>query len=152
MPSSKLARYSIYTAGVLFALAVCAVFLLDLSWWYLPLAAALFVPTALALGFFAGFFIQDTETVQTAQIWTEETGALIPEHGDVIGIFQGTEIYEWVTLSKPDGSGNVRCLYVRTFNLEKREEFIPPEDVWFCLTTPGILYAAEPENDALPEF
>ena len=153
MSSSELARASIFAACFLLVLAVGSVLLLDLSWWYILLAAAMFVPTALGLGFLAGFLMDENETVQTAQVWTEESDILISEHGDVVGVFQGAEIYEWVTLVKPDGSGDVRCLYMRTFNLEKGEEFIPPEDVWCCVVPPGVLYAAEPEpeNDASVE-
>ena len=151
MSSSSLARYCIYIAVGLLVMSIGLVFAYELSWWFIGLACLLFVPTAMGLGFMAGFMIDKSETVQTAQVWTEETEILIGGHADeVVGVFQGTEIYEWVTLTKPDGTGDVRCFYMRTFNLEKGEEFIPPENVWFCLIPPGILYAAalEPECEA----
>ncbi len=154
MSSSDLARYCVLIAVGLLVIAVGTVFLFGLSLWYILLAAVLFVPTALGLGFMAGFLMDKTETVETAQVWTDETEILITSHSEeIVGIFQGTEIYEWVVLQKPDGSGEVTCKYQRTFNLDKGEEFLPPENVWFCLLPPGILYAAEPEpeNDASAE-
>jgi hypothetical protein len=148
MSSSSLAKYCIIIAVGLLVMSVGLVFAYDLSWWFIGLAGLLFVPVAMGLGFMAGFMIDKNETVPVAQVWTDETEILITSHSDeIVGIFQGTEIYEWVVLKKPDGSGEVTCKYLRTFNLDKGEEFLPPENVWFCLLPPGILYAADPEPE-----
>jgi hypothetical protein len=129
-------------------MSIGLVFAYELSWWFIGLACLLFVPTAMGLGFMAGFMIDKNETVQTARVWTNETEILIAEHStEIVGIFQDAEIFEWVLLEKPDGTGQVRCSYARTFNLDKGEEFIPPEGSWFCLLPPGILYVAAPEPE-----
>lgn len=148
LDTDKLAAYCFW-GGI-----CCAVLMTVAFWgsWFLIIFAwVMAFPIALMLGLVVGFVgsaIGFTIEKPDAKIWAEDTAELVAETStEIVGLFQGAQIFEWVKLKKPDGSGFEKCWYDRTINLDHQNfQFEPPAGVWFCVIPPGILYVARPEN------
>lgn len=145
--SSKMADRCIYTA-----LIVAALFTICFwgDWWIVACAWLLMYPLAMLLGLITGFVGSWLDwKVEHPQVWTDETDIVITERSEeIVGMFQDAIIHEWVILKRPDTGEPLKCLYKRSFDMSKSDfSFTPPENTWFCVLPPGILYvAAEPEN------
>lgn len=124
------------------------------SWWIVAGSWVAVFPFALLLGLVSGFVaaaMGATVEEDDPQVWAQETETLIVESStEIVGKFQDADIHEWVMLKRPDTGEHVRCMFERTIDMRRNDfEFEPPQNTWFCITPPGILYVAvHPENTA----
>lgn len=121
------------------------------NWLVVVLSWVVMIPFAMLLGLVSGFVGAALGAkVEDAKVWAQETETLIAESSpEIVGKFQDADIHEWVMLKRPDNGELVRCMFERTIDMRGDFEFQPPENTWFCVTPPGILYVAvQPENTA----
>lgn len=121
------------------------------NWWIVASSWIAMYPFAMLLGLVYGFTAQALgATIEDPKVWAQETEDLIVESSpEIVGKFQDADIHEWVMLKRPDNGELVRCMFERTIDMRGDFEFQPPENTWFCITPPGILYVAvHPENTA----
>lgn len=153
MDAEKMAEYCLITA-------VGAATMLTVMFWgtWLVVVGAwvLAFPFALLLGLISGFVghamgvqmrsADDGDIEDIAEVWTDETETMILERSaETIGTFQDAPIHEWVLLKRPDNNEPIRLVYSRVIDMRHGCTFEPPDEEWFCILPPGIMYT-EPEN------
>lgn len=159
MDAEKMAEYCLIAA------VGAATMLTVMFWgtWLVVIGAwVLAFPFALLLGLISGFVghamgVQmhstdddDGDIEDIAQVWTDEAGSMILERSvETIGTFQDAPIHEWVLLKRPDNDEPIRLVYNRVIDMRNAYTFEPPDDEWFCILPPGIMYV-EPENSDTP--
>lgn len=146
MDAEKIAEYC------LGATALAAVALTIMFWgsWFLIIGVwVLAFPFAMFLGLVSGFVhraLNGPVMVQEPLLWLDDVSALVLEVSpETIGTFQDAKIHEWIILKRPDNGEPIRLGYNRTVDMERDTSFEPPDEKWFCVLPPGIMYT-EPEN------
>lgn len=113
-------------------------------------------PFAMFLGLIAGVvgnalgmpLISDDE--ESSQVWAEETDVLVLERSEaLVGKFQDEDIHEWVLLKRPDTGEPIHLVFSRTIDMRGDYEFEPPQEEWFCILPPGIMYVEPEKTEAL---
>lgn len=124
------------------------------------------IPLSLGLGWFYGFIgdllgftpvgaedkeecdyldDEEIEVEEDPRFWLSDNDSGIIYSDEIIGTFMDANIHEWVLIDKPESEGiKIKCLYETIVDMNYG--FNPPNDRWFILLEPGILYVAEPEN------
>ena len=140
------------------AITVCLV----LSFYFWPsfstiiLVWLLAVPVSLALAFISGViaatlryhsekeenFDAEPEDESKAYIIQQEQ-LILNKSEKILGHFDGAEIYEWVEIENPETKNTLRLWFNGTFRVDNAESFNPPEDIWWALIQPGILYSED---------
>lgn len=119
------------------------------DWFIIIIAWVMAIPLALFLGLVVGFVAAALGmTMEDPQIHVNETADIIVERSpEIIGKFQDHDIHEWVVMKQPKTENLLKCKYSRTIDMTKEFEFEPPDNIWFCIIPPGIMYIAEPEPE-----
>ena len=139
-------------------IAVCLV----LTFYFWPsfitiiLVWLLAVPVSLALAFISGVIAamlrQHSETEENVDEEPENESKayiiqqeqlMINKSEKILGHFDGAEIYEWIEIENPETKNTLRLWFNGTFRVDNAESFNPPEDIWWALIQPGILYSED---------
>lgn len=103
------------------------------------LSWVLMLPLAWLISFAIGTYARHQGAVvqEVKQLWLSEEELECSD--EVLGTYQGADIHAWVRITRPDDGTPITLRWARTVDLD-RDGFEPPDDQWFVLIAPGLLY------------
>lgn len=119
---------------------------------YIFLVWILAGPVALLTAFISGIilsmFSEKMQEEDEEDEFEDETKAFIVEQEQLIlsksevilGTFKNEPIHEWIEIANPETQQPLKLWFDGTFNADSADNFAPPEDMWWALIQPGILY------------
>ena len=116
---------------------------------YVILVWVLAVPSALAIAFITGIIfsmmgeekLDDKEDDEDLRAYVIAQEQLILSKSEVVlGTFKDESIYEWIEIQNPETKQPLKLWFDGTYNIDNADNFEPPENIWWALIQPGILY------------
>jgi hypothetical protein len=122
---------------------------------YVILVWVLAVPSALAIAFITGIILsmmgeeklddQDEEDEDLRAYVIAQEQLILSKSEVILGTFKDESIYEWIEIENPETKQPLKLWFDGTYNIDNADNFEPPENIWWALIQPGILYV---EKDA----
>lgn len=117
---------------------------------YVILVWVLAVPSALAIAFITGIILsmmgeeklddQDEEDEDLRAYIIAQEQLILSKSEVVLGTFKDESIYEWIEIQNPETKQPLKLWFDGTYNIDNADNFEPPENIWWALIQPGILY------------
>ena len=117
---------------------------------YVILVWVLAVPSALAIAFITGIILsmmgeeklddQDEEDEDLRAYIIAQEQLILSKSEVVLGTFKDESIYEWIEIQNPETKQPLKLWFDGTYNVDNADNFEPPENIWWALIQPGILY------------
>lgn len=117
---------------------------------YVILVWVLAVPSALAIAFITGIILsmmgeeklddQDEEDEDLRAYVIAQEQLILSKSEVVLGTFKDESIYEWIEIQNPETKQPLKLWFDGTYNIDNADNFEPPENIWWALIQPGILY------------
>ena len=117
---------------------------------YVILVWVLAVPSALAIAFITGIILsmmgeeklddQDEEDEDLRAYVIAQEQLILSKSEVVLGKFKDESIYEWIEIQNPETKQPLKLWFDGTYNVDNADNFEPPENIWWALIQPGILY------------
>lgn len=114
---------------------------------YVILVWVLAIPSALVIAFITGIILsmmgeeklEDDEDLRAYVIAQEQL--ILSKSEVILGTFKDESIYEWIEIQNPETKQPLKLWFDGTYNVDNADNFEPPENIWWALIQPGILYA-----------
>jgi hypothetical protein len=142
-------------AKFIFKVAVLSVAILTYILWpnfiSIALVWVLAIPVSLLVAFIVGMLMpvsnqdesnpEDDTEEEPGHLYVMDEGNLVKHKSEnIVGVFGGQAIYEWIEIENPETKEPLKLFYDGTYNADSADMFAPPEDIWWALIKPGILY------------
>lgn len=141
-------------AKFIFKVAVLSVAILTYVLWPNFIAIALVwvlaIPASLLVAFVVGMLMpvshqdeshQEDSEEDPGHLYVMDEGDLVKNKSkNIVGVFGGQSIYEWIEIDNPETKEPLKLFFDGTYNANSADMFDPPEDIWWALIRPGILY------------